>query len=458
MQRLYGPRAGDDRRGFANSFRPRWFPAEKQLSLRVNRIEGAVVLTAAIVMTGLLILVSWGRMAWWSLRIASWYPLAPVPDDVAARNWPRAAVLLPLRGSDPLLIDCLRGLCRQDYPDFEVVIVVDHPNDDAWEPVRQAIAEFPQVRIRTMLLTERLETCSLKSSALIQAVRSLGTDVEFAAVVDADVVAQPWWLRELVRPMLDDSSVGAVGGLRWYIPERTNCGSVIRRIWNAAASAQMYALGIPWGGSLAYRAELLRDPRLLQRWAETFVEDVSVADLFHASGRRLLLVPRLSMVNTETISLASCFRFMRRQIFSVRMYNPAWNQVVFTCLGLVASCVLTAIVNPIVARSGITWVPALLASLLAAMILVTTIPLLYVEYCLHRSEPKERNVRGLTILQLPLIPVTIVVYGLAVFSACRMREIDWRGIRYSVGAGGRILRLNDVPFGGAASSKSESLV
>jgi cellulose synthase/poly-beta-1,6-N-acetylglucosamine synthase-like glycosyltransferase len=425
---------------------------------RVNRIEGAVVLTAAIVMTVALILVSWGRMAWWSLRIASWYPLAPVPDDVAARNWPRAAVLLPLRGSDPLLIDCLRGLCRQDYPDFEIVIVVDHPNDDAWGPVRQAIAEFPRVRIHTLLLTERLETCSLKSSALIQAVRSLGSEVQVAAVVDADVVAQPWWLRELVRPLLDDPSVGAVGGLRWYLPERANCGSVIRRIWNAAASAQMYALGIPWGGSLAYRAELLRDPLLLQRWAETFVEDVSVVEVFRARGTKLLLVPRLSMVNTETISLSGCFRFMRRQIFSVRMYNPAWNQVVFTCLGLVASCVMTAIVNPIAAKAGVAGVPAAIALLLASLILITTVPLLYVEYCLHRSEAKERNVPGLTIQQLPLIPVTIVVYGLAVFSACLMREIDWRGIRYSVGPGGRIHRLNDVPFGSAASGNSESLL
>ena len=99
------------------------------------------------------------------------------------------------------------------------------------------------------MLTQRLETCSLKSSALLQAVRGLPADIEVVAVVDADVVAPVWWLRELVRPFADPQVVMS-GGLRWFLPEQTNCGSGIRRIWGAAASAQMYSLNIPRGGTL----------------------------------------------------------------------------------------------------------------------------------------------------------------------------------------------------------------
>ena len=230
-------------------------PIEGDLSAN----EEAVVLIAAIVVTGLILLLSWGRMAWWSLKIAAWYPLPQPVADVASRNWPRAIVLLPLRGSDPLLLECLRGLCRQDYPNFEIGLILDGPEDEAWGPVHAVISEFPQVRIHPQLLTERLETCSLKSSALLQAIRALAPDIEVAAVIDADVMAKPWWLRELVRPLLDDPRIGVVCGLRWFLPDHRNCGSVIRQIWNAAASAQMYALGIPWGGTMAYRVTLLRE-------------------------------------------------------------------------------------------------------------------------------------------------------------------------------------------------------
>lgn len=415
------------------------------------------MLVAAVVITGLVILASWGQMAWYSLRIASWYPLQEPLADAASRRWPRAAVLLPLRGADPLLIECLRGICRQDYPNLELRLVLDDVNDEAWNAVRQAIAEFPAVTVRTEVLTERLETCSLKSSALLQAVRGLPADVEIVAVIDADVIAPVWWLRELVRPF-DDPQVGMSGGLRWFLPERSNCGSTIRRIWGAAASAQMYSLDIPWGGTLAYRAELVRDPVLQRRWSETFVEDVSIAECCAGRGQRLQLVPRLSMVNTETVSLRACYRFMRRQIFSVRMYHPAWRRVMLTCVGLVVSCCLTALMKSVASSELSLWTTWVLPGLLLSLMVLTTVPLLYLEHCLHTGASKDRPVPGLSIMQLPMIPATIAVYGMALLGAANLRQIDWRGIRYQIGRGGGVRRLNDGPYRSAPDSGVASLL
>jgi glycosyltransferase involved in cell wall biosynthesis len=416
------------------------------------------VLIAAIVVTILILLLSWGRMAWWSLKIAVWYPLPQPAADAALRKWPKAVVLLPLRGSDPMLLDCLRGLCRQDYPNFEIGLILDSQDDEAWGPVREAISEFPRVRIHPQVLTERLETCSLKSSALLQAVRSLPPDVEVVAVIDADVMAKPWWLRELVRPLLDDVQLGAVCGLRWFLPHQKNCGSVIRQVWNAAASAQMYALSIPWGGSMAYRADLLREPGFQQRWAETFVEDVSITQELGCRGRKLRMVPQLSMVNTETISVVGCFRFMRRQIFSVRMYNPAWWPVMLTCFGMVLSCVLAAIVSPAAMRGGLPLVARGIPSLLGLLIAVTTVPLLYTEYCLRPPKSCIRYAIETAFIHVPLIIATILLYAAAVFSACTIREIDWRGIRYEIGRGGSIRRLNDAPYRSRTPGATESLL
>lgn len=416
------------------------------------------MLNAAIVVTVLILLLSWGRTAWWSLKIAACYPLPRPVEDKTVRNWPKAIVLLPLRGSDPLLQDCLRGLCQQDYPNFEIGLIVDSPDDDAWEIIRPITSEFPHARIHTQVLTERLETCSLKSSALLQAVQSLATDIEVVAVIDADVMAGPWWLRELVRPLLDDPQIGAVCGLRWFLPQRKNCGSVIRQIWNAAGSAQMYALNIPWGGSMAYSADMLREPGFQERWARTFVEDVSISQELHARGRKLRIVPQLSMVNTETISVPGCFRFMRRQVFSVRMYNPAWRSVMLTGFGLVLSCVLAAIVSLAAMRGGLPLVARGIPSLLGLLIGVTVIPLLYTEYCLRPPKSKFRYVIETTVIQIPLIAATIAFHAAAVLSATAIRRIDWRGINYAVSRGGVIRRLNYAPYRSRTEGTTESLL
>ncbi len=52
----------------------------------------------------------------------------------------KTAVILCLRGSDPFLADCLQGLLHQDYPCYDVRIVIDSPDDPAWGTVEQVVA------------------------------------------------------------------------------------------------------------------------------------------------------------------------------------------------------------------------------------------------------------------------------------------------------------------------------
>src|SRR5690349_5387235 len=82
----------------------------------------------------------------------------------------RAAIVLCLRGADPFLHRCLTGILTQDYPDFEVLIVVDNRDDPAWVPVHEITADLRDRttarRVRIEELRERPETCSLKNASL----------------------------------------------------------------------------------------------------------------------------------------------------------------------------------------------------------------------------------------------------------------------------------------------------
>src|SRR5262245_57117590 len=120
------------------------------------------MLIALATLAVLVVALSWGRQAVWSLRLALNFPPRATPPDPPDDAWPHVTGCLPVRGADPLLAECLRGLCKLDYPSYEIRIVVDSAEDPAWPAIRKVLAEFPAVKATTSVLTERLETCSLK--------------------------------------------------------------------------------------------------------------------------------------------------------------------------------------------------------------------------------------------------------------------------------------------------------
>src|SRR5689334_19360483 len=139
-------------------------------------------------------------------------PVAPSHDF----GLPKAAIILAIRGLDPSLERNIRALLAQLYPDYKLFVVVDHVEDPAWQIVEKIREEIPG-RIQVSVLKERPGTCSLKCSAMAQAIDELDASYEVVAFSDGDVLAHQTWLRELVEP-LADPKVGASTGNRWYLP------------------------------------------------------------------------------------------------------------------------------------------------------------------------------------------------------------------------------------------------
>ena len=109
--------------------------------------------------------------------------------------------------------------------------------------------------------------------------------------------------------------------------EDSHLGIPPRYVWNAAASVQMNALHIPWGGSLALRADVFRRSDLLQKWGLSLWEDTGSYRTIRDLGLRLQFVPAATMINQETTDLRSCFRFIRRQMLNVRLYHESWPTI-----------------------------------------------------------------------------------------------------------------------------------
>ena len=187
-----------------------------------------------------------------------------VPVDSC--SLPATAVILCVRGPDPCLRETIRALIYQDYPDFSIHIVLDSATDVALDDITAVIQEEQAENVNICFLQEARSSCSLKCSALIEALEALEEGNEVLAFIDGDARPHRTWLRELVEP-LGDPAVGVSTGNRWYMPARANWGALVRFFWNSGAIVHMWLTGFAWAGSMALRSEVTRKLGLRDAWS-----------------------------------------------------------------------------------------------------------------------------------------------------------------------------------------------
>ena len=141
-----------------------------------------------------------------SLWLRKWrrpFPLRSVPDD----QLPFVSVHVPAYNEPPeLLKETLDGLAALDYPHFEVLVIDNNTKDpNVWEPV-QTYCEQLGARFRFFHVDP---LAGYKAGALNFALRQTDPAAEVVAVIDADYIVKPMWLRHLV-PAFSDREVAIV--------------------------------------------------------------------------------------------------------------------------------------------------------------------------------------------------------------------------------------------------------
>jgi cellulose synthase/poly-beta-1,6-N-acetylglucosamine synthase-like glycosyltransferase len=349
---------------------------------------------------------------------------------------PLVAVILSLRGDDPFLSDCLRALLHQNYPRYEVHIVLDHPDDPAWPVVQAVLQSEAPSHVRVHTLTERRDTCSLKCSSLVQVVSQLDEACEVVAQTDADTIVHPDWLRELVTPLADER-IGAATGNRWYVPTEATWGALARGLWNAAAVIIMYWFKIAWGGTLAIKTRVLREAGLLERWSRALCEDTLVYRELRRLGMDIAFVPSLMMVNRESCTMPGYLEWCRRQLFNTRLYHPAWPVIMFHGIGTfltpAAALLLTFAACVTAQWSAVLWAGGGFAFYqLAYILLFIAIEVGVRRIAESRGETVGQWTPSRLVKLVSAIPVTQVIYPIILLSTVLVRHIQWRGVTYQV--------------------------
>ncbi len=381
---------------------------------------------------------------------------------------PRTTVFLSIRGCDPSLEKNLVGLLQQDYENYEIVAVVDHHSDQAWSIAQHVKSEFDtEQRLRILELREPRNSCSLKCSALVQAIESLSQDVEVLVLLDADVVPHREWLLQATSP-LADPYVGVVSGNQWFEPNSPAIGSLMRSLWNAGALVPTAALANPWAGTCAMRLADIRRSGLIDIWKESIVDDGPIRKAFEPLQKQVVFNPELIMVNRENCTLDYVDKYVPRMLRWSRMYEKTFINTLIYMLVLLGS-LITCLSLSIVSLATGNWLGASLGVL--ALFLNVTLNIasyIVVRDSIRRIESRRDQVKhqhylghlgpGRIMKLAALIPVCQLGFGLWMVKSVFLRRIAWRQITYEIKGRTDIRMLEYQPINqpleaGATASK-----
>lgn len=118
---------------------------------------------------------------------------------------PPVSCFKAIRGLDEGAYENFASLCRQDYPEYEILICVDE-SDPTLPVIRRLMQEFPQTKIRLFFGPDHL-AINDKVARLDRLSKEARYDVWVLS--DGDVRVEPDYLRSVVAP-LRDPKVGGV--------------------------------------------------------------------------------------------------------------------------------------------------------------------------------------------------------------------------------------------------------
>ncbi len=150
-------------------------------------------------------------------------PTSVPPQD----HPPKVSIHIPACRERPAVLRaCLDSVAALDYPDFEVLVVINNtPDDTVWKPIEAHCRELG-ARFRFINLPK---VDGFKAGALNAALDRTHRAAEVIAVVDADYRVRRNWLRDLV-PLFQDRAVALIQAPQHHTDRQTN---TVQRMMNS---------------------------------------------------------------------------------------------------------------------------------------------------------------------------------------------------------------------------------
>jgi ceramide glucosyltransferase len=349
---------------------------------------------------------------------------------------PRASVIAPCRGLDQGFRENIIALFRQDYPSFEIIFVSDGPDDPALLVAEEVRREFSGTRFppARLVVSGMATESGQKVHNLLASLKEADASSEVFVFVDTDARPSKDWLRALVAP-LEDATVGAATGYRWFVPVRGGLASRLRSVWNASIASALGASrdkNFCWGGSTAIRRETFERLGMTERWRGTLSDDFALTRALQAERLPIHFVPLCLTASLEDCGFVELLEFTTRQMKITRVYAAhLWKAVLLS--GLIFVPTFFGGLALVAARAALG-LPYVWALLLLSVIYVLGVCKAWLRWrAVNLVLAGHRDLlRRDAFAQLFLWPLATLLFLYNSLAAALSHRITWRGITYEL--------------------------
>ena len=240
------------------------------------------------------------------------YPLADGSPGQASAARRGVSILIPLCGADFRAYDNYASVCRQDYPEFEIVFGVPDPEDSARAVVAKLQADFPQVPIRLVISAGEIGP-NPKVNTLNNMLPQAGHEI--LLMLDSDIRVEPGFLRAISDELPPEGGLVTClyrAGEAPGTPSKLEAVGISSEFAPGVLVAQM-AGGISFalGAAIAVTKKTLETAGGFKAIAPYLADDYMMGNLVQKAG----LPVRLSGCIVETVlSRLTLSGFIRHQI------------------------------------------------------------------------------------------------------------------------------------------------
>jgi ceramide glucosyltransferase len=359
----------------------------------------------------------------WSVGVARKF-FGSNPPSRARDSWTGISILKPVRGLDPNAAASFASFCRQDYPVWEMLVGAQDETDPGIAVARAVARDHPDAPIR-IVVGDGVRAANPKVRTLTKLARE--ARYPLLLISDSDIRVDPLHLKRMVEPF-DDPQVGVATCLY-----RTNADTLWGRIDALALSTefvpgalvarQLEGMTFAMGSGILIRKDVLEQIGGLEAVGSCLADDYLLGNLPSRAGYRVELARDVVDHRLGTRSFADLVHRQIRWNLGIRSSRP-WSYAGMLFMQGTAAAVLLPIVS-----AGLPAAWALAAATLAVR--VGSAWILTARYLKDRAKPR----------LLWLVPIRDVLSTLLWLASFFSRTVTWRGRRFRVGPGGRLLEL-----------------
>jgi ceramide glucosyltransferase len=237
---------------------------------------------------------------------------------------PPVTVLKPLHGDEPLLEEALATICRQDYPQWQVVFGVQDAGDPAIAVVERLRVRFPNCDI-ALVINPTLHGENRKVGNLINMLSAARHGV--LVIADSDVHVRPDYLDRLVAA-LEQPGVGLVttiyAGLpaSRRLPALLGATQITHGFLPGAVLARALGRQDCLGATMCLRRQDLARCGGLRALVDHLADDAVLGHRIAALGLKVALADTVPLTTVPEDNLRTLFRHELRWARTIRALEP----------------------------------------------------------------------------------------------------------------------------------------